>query len=119
MRPARVEGVLEEGGVMMAYILLPACGVGVQTACVAIRDRNHEVIVPVDFKEFLEYYSVAHTVIAAGELTVDGIFAWGYVRGKGKQVIALKGVTPCLVRRTMTLENAMREIPMQNLLWRP
>jgi len=102
----------------MRYLLLPSAG-GVKNISDALNDRHYEVIVPTDFKEFLKYYGVAYTIIGAGELTTDGVFAWGYARGKGKRVIALKGVTPCLVSQTITLANLLKEIPTQNLLWSP
>jgi len=98
------------------YLLLPVVR-GFESVVAVLKEKNHDVAVPVDFKEFLKYYTQSRTIIAAGKLTVDGIFAWGYCRGRNKQVIAVKGVEPCLASRAVSEEKMLKEIPKQMMFW--
>ena len=67
---------------------------------------------------FLEEFGRADVVIAAGQLTQDGIWLWGYSFACKKKVLAVKCVIPCYASRMVNIENWVESLPTQGELFK-
>jgi hypothetical protein len=57
-------------------------------------------------------------VLAVGELTQVGVWAWGFSNGLGKKVVCFTGVLPCLGSKSTSEKRWLKSLPVQGALFK-
>lgn len=98
----------------MRALLLPTNESGIEEIRSELRRKGHELIAPGEDKErFFRELGRCDVAIALGKLTPIGVWFWGYCHAKRKKVLAMRGVDPCPVSRTIRLGKWLKDLPEQ------